>query len=151
MTVIDTQTGPAARAVTRSAVAVRGGAIDDVRIVSGAEVVAHTVVRGGSPATTVYPGVLPLAAARGAVAALVDHNRGHGWHVELREVAALRLFGPLANGDLLTTSVKCHQGEPLSNEVVAVARCSRAGTPIAGVTMRLAVVADVPSAGRGAL
>lgn len=136
-------------AVPHHAVPVAGGAIDDVRIDSGSEVVAHTVIRGGAPSAPVYPGVLPLAAARRAVAELVDHNRGPGWHVELHEVAALRLFGPLANGDLLTTSVKCHEVDPQAEEFVAVARCTRAGTPIANLTMRLAVVSDDPA--RGAL
>jgi hypothetical protein len=169
MTVIDTQTGPAPIAafaattatnatVTNTTVtnavattAVTGGAIDDVRIDSRSEVVAHTVIRGGAPSAPVYPGVLPLAAARRAVAELVDHNRGPGWHVELHEVAALRLFGPLANGDLLTTRVRCQQFEAQADEVVAVARCTRAGTPIASLTMRLAVVRDVPSTERSGL
>ena len=87
----------------------------------GTEVMSRTEVRGSDPAEPVYPGVLPLVAARRAVAELVDHTRGPGWHVELREVAALRLFGSLATGDLLTTRVTCTPARP-DGELVATAR-----------------------------
>jgi hypothetical protein len=111
---------------------------------SGSEVLSRTEVAGADPAEPVYPGVLPLVAARRAVAELVDHTHGPGWHVELREVATLRLFGPLAAGDLLTTRVTCEPGRS-DGELVASARCTRAGTPIANLTMRLAVLRDVVS------
>ena len=117
---------------------------EQVRFRSSTEVMSRTEVRGTDPAAPVYPGVLPIAAARRAVAELVDHTRGPGWHVELREVATLRLFGPLASGDLLTTRVTCTPARP-DGELVATAQCTRAGTPIANLTMRLAVVADVPA------
>lgn len=113
-----------------------------VRFRSATEVMARTEVHGDDPAEPVYPGVLPLEAARRAVAALVGHNRGPGWHVELREVAALRLFGPLATGDLLTTRVTCTPTRS-DGEFVATAQCTRAGTPIANLTMRIAVLPDV--------
>jgi 3-hydroxymyristoyl/3-hydroxydecanoyl-(acyl carrier protein) dehydratase len=116
---------------------------EQVRFRSGTEVMSRTEVRGTVPGAPVYPGVLPIAAARRAVAELVGHTRGPGWHVELREVAALRLFGPLAAGDLLTTRVTCTPALP-DGELVATAQCTRAGTPIANLTMRLAVVPDVP-------
>jgi hypothetical protein len=111
-----------------------------VRFHSGTEVMSRIEVRG--PEQPVYPGVLPLVAARRAVAALVGHTHGPGWHVELREVAALRLFGALATGDLLTTRVTCTPEQP-NGEVVATAQCTRAGSPIANLTMRLAVLPDV--------
>jgi hypothetical protein len=113
-----------------------------VRFRSGTEVMSRTEVRGPDSTEPVYPGVLPLIAARRAVAALVGHTRGPGWHVELREVAALRLFGPLAIGDLLTTRVTCTQARP-DGELVATAQCTRAGARIANLTMRLAVLPDV--------
>ncbi|HEX4700905.1 MAG TPA: hypothetical protein VH352_02150 [Pseudonocardiaceae bacterium] len=113
-----------------------------VRFRSGTEVMSRTEVTGTDPAEPVYPGVLPLVAARRAVAELVGHTRGPGWHVELREVATLRLFGPLAAGDLLTTRVTCEPARP-DGELVATAKCTRAGTPIANLTMRLAVLRDV--------
>jgi hypothetical protein len=114
-----------------------------VRFASGTEVMSRTEVAGADPAEVVYPGVLPLVAARRAVAELVGHTRGPGWHVELREVGTLRLFGPLAAGDLLTTRVTCEPAARPDGELVATARCTRAGTPIANLTMRLAVLRDV--------
>ena len=108
-----------------------------VRFRSGTEVMSRTEVRSGDS------GVLPLAAARQAVAELVGHTRGPGWHVELREVAALRLFGSLATGDLLTTRVTCTPAGSTTCEFVATAQCTCAGTPVANLTMRLAVLPDV--------
>jgi hypothetical protein len=113
-----------------------------VRFRSDTEVMSRTEVRGSDPAEPVYPGVLPLVAVRRAVAELVGHHRGPGWHVEVREIAALRLFGTLAIGDLLTTRVTCTSVQS-AGELVATAQCTRAGTPIANVTMRLAVLPDV--------
>lgn len=107
-----------------------------VRFRSGTEVMSRTEVESGDS------GMLPLVAARQAVAELVGHTRGPGWHVELREVAALRLFGSLATGDLLTTRVTCTQAGPAC-EFVATARCTRAGTPVANLMMRVAVLPDV--------
>lgn len=108
-----------------------------VRFRSDSEVMSRTEVGGGDS------GVLPLVAARRAVAELVGHTRGPGWHVELREVAALRLFGSLVTGDLLTTRVTCTPAGSAC-ELVATAQCTCAGTPVANLTMRVAVLPDVP-------
>jgi hypothetical protein len=109
-----------------------------VRFRSGTEVLSRTEVPSGAPA------VLPIVAARDAVAELVDHTRGPGWHVEVREVAALRLFGSLATGDQLTTHVTCTPATAQTDGVlVATARCTCAGTPVANLTLRVAVLPDV--------
>ena len=118
-------------------------ALPAVRFASGTEVTSRTVVHSLDPTEPIYPGMLPLIAARRAVAELIGHTRGPGWHLELREVSALRLFGPLNSGDLLTTRVTCEPAGRPDGELVASARCTRAGTPIANLTMRLAVVPDV--------
>lgn len=120
-------------------------AVDDVLVRSGHEVVAHTQIHcgtGSDPAAPVYPGLLPLAAARRAVTELVARTRGPGWRVTLHEVATLRLFNPLADGDLLTTRVTClptgsADDRRAEDRLVVTARCSRGGTPIARITMRL--------------
>lgn len=114
------------------------GAVDDVRFPSdtdGSAVVAHTLIRGGTP-----DGTLPLTVVKEAVAELVAHTRGDGWHVAVRDVVVLRLFRRLAAGDHLTTEVTCHR-EP-DDMVVAAARCVRRDLVIATVTVRLAVLPD---------
>jgi len=103
---------------------------------------SRTEVRGPDAAEPVYPGVLPLIAAR---------RRWPRWSAT-RVVRAgmwncarsrrLRLFGPLAIGDLLTTRVTCTQARP-DGELVATAQCTRAGARIANLTMRLAVLPDI--------
>lgn len=102
-----------------------------VRFESSTEVVAHTLVTGDAP------GTLPLTVTRAAVAELVEHNRGEGWRVAVREVAVLRVFRPPVAGDRLMTTVVCH-GEP-DDIVVAGARCMLGDELVATVTTRLAV------------
>jgi hypothetical protein len=117
-----------------------GVAVDDVRVGPDLDVVAHTLVRGGEPDQPVPAGALPLAITRCAAAELVEHTRGPGWHVAVREVAVLRMFRQLRAGDLLTTTVTC-QASP-QDDLVASGRCLRGDTVVATVTMRLAVLPD---------
>ena len=113
-----------------------GVAVDDVLFTSDTEVVAHTLIRGGAP-----DGTLPLTVVKHAVAELVAHHRGPGWHVTVRDVVVLRLFRKLAAGDHLTTEVSCHL-EP-DDMLVAAARCLRRSLVIATVTVRLAMRSDL--------
>lgn len=117
-----------------------GGAVDDMRVGPDMDVVAHTLIRGGDPGLPVYPGALPLAIAKCAASEFVEHIRGPGWHVVVREVAVLRVFRPLAVGDLLTTTVVCRPAQ--DDDLVVSGRSMRGGTVIATITMRLAVLAD---------
>ena len=115
-------------------------AVDDVRVGDDLSVVVHTLVRGGDPDLPVPAGALPLAITRAAAAELVEHTRGAGWHVAVREVAVLRVFRPLVVGDLLITTVTCQPSS--ADDLVASGRCMRGGTVVATVTMRLAVLPD---------
>jgi hypothetical protein len=117
-----------------------GVTVDDVRVGPDLDVVAHTLVRGGEPDVPVPAGALPLAITRSAAAELVEHTRGPGWHVAVREVAVLRVFRPLTAGDLLTTTVTCQPSS--DDDLVASGRCLRGDTVVATVTMRLAVLPD---------
>jgi hypothetical protein len=60
----------------------------------------------------------------------------------VRDVVVLRLFRRLVAGDHLTTEVTWHE-EP-DDMLVAAARCLRRDLVIATVTVRLAVLPDVP-------
>ena len=121
---------------TASVSAADGVAVDDVVFTSATEVVAHTLIRGGTPG-----GMLPLTVAKQAAAAFVAHHRGAGWHVAVRDVVVLRLFRRLAAGDHLTTELTC-QAEP-DDMLVVAARCMRRDLVIATATVRLAVRPDV--------
>jgi hypothetical protein len=102
-----------------------------VRFESSTEAVAHTLVTGD------VPGTLPLIVTKATVGELVEHNRGAGWRVAVREVAVLRVFHTPVAGDRLTTTVVCHE-EP-GDHVVAGARCMLGDVLVATVTVRLAV------------
>jgi hypothetical protein len=105
--------------------------VDDIWVESDTEVSARTVVRGP------WPRVVPLAVVHTAVGELVGRVRGPEWRVSVRDVAVLRLFGQLADGDALDTHITCEAAG--DDQIVASGRCARGGRPVAAITARLSV------------
>jgi hypothetical protein len=105
--------------------------VDDIWVESDTELTTHTVVRGP------WRRLVPLAVVGAAVGELVARVRGGEWCVSVREVAVLRLFGQLADGDTLITHITCEAAG--GDQIVASGRCARGGTIVATVTARFSV------------